>query len=76
MGKIAKGKASCEGVTWFSQLADKSKLINQYVLFASCSNPCVVKSTKVHLYWCMRNCDGTAANLQFKILNIINHYQV
>ena len=23
----------------------------------------IVKCTKVHLYWCMRNCDGTAEDL-------------
>ena len=31
-----------------------------YFMLALCSNPCIVKSTKVHLYWCMRSCDGTA----------------
>lgn len=30
MGKIAKGKVSCKDVTWFPQLADKSKLVNKY----------------------------------------------
>lgn len=33
-------------------------------------------STKTHMYWCMKNCDGNAAKLQENILNIVQHYSV
>ena len=34
------------------------------------------KSTKVHLYWCMKNCALDPDNLRKQILNISQHYQV
>ena len=34
------------------------------------------KSTKTHLYWAMKTCDGTGDDLQRWIMNIIQHYQV
>lgn len=34
------------------------------------------KSTKVHLYWCMKNCAQDPDNLRKQILNISQHYQV
>ena len=33
-------------------------------------------STKRHLYWAMKNCNGNADELQKSILNISKHYQV
>ncbi|XP_064382205.1 uncharacterized protein LOC135331087 [Halichondria panicea] len=33
------------------------------------------KSTKVHLYYCMKNCEQSADNLRKNILNIVKHYQ-
>ena len=33
-------------------------------------------STKRHLYWAMKNCNGNADELRKSILNIIRHYQV
>ena len=34
------------------------------------------RSTKIHLYYCMKNSGGDAEVLQSKILSIVNHYQV
>jgi hypothetical protein len=34
------------------------------------------RSTKTHLYWAMKNCDGTGSDLQKRIMNIIPHYQL
>lgn len=33
------------------------------------------KATKTHVYWAMRNNDGTAAGFQQYLLNIVDHYQ-
>ncbi|KAL5479233.1 hypothetical protein EMCRGX_G022729 [Ephydatia muelleri] len=34
-----------------------------------------MKSTKTHLYWCMKNCTGNADDLHVMIMNISRHYQ-
>ncbi len=34
------------------------------------------KSTKVHLYYCMKNCNGSPDILRADILNIVEHYKV
>ncbi|KAL5517981.1 hypothetical protein EMCRGX_G003639 [Ephydatia muelleri] len=34
-----------------------------------------MKSTKTHLYWCMKNCTGNADDLRVMIMNISRHYQ-
>ena len=34
------------------------------------------RSTKVHLYWCMRNCGGNPNRLRAMIMNISKHFQV
>ena len=33
-------------------------------------------STKTHIYWSMKNCDGNAEELEACILNIVKHYRV
>ncbi|XP_068754196.1 uncharacterized protein [Montipora capricornis] len=33
------------------------------------------KATKTHFYWAMRNNDGTAAEFQQYLLNVVDHYQ-
>eukprot|EP00731_Ephydatia_muelleri_P029616 Em0021g139a len=33
------------------------------------------RTTKVHLYWCMRNCDGDPDRLRAMIMNISKHFQ-
>ena len=38
--------------------------------------PSLGKSTKVHLYWAMKNCDGSPDDLQLKIMNTSKHDQV
>ena len=40
---------------------------------------CIGKSTKVHLYWAMKNCDSSPEvrlDLRQKIMNTSKHYQV
>jgi hypothetical protein len=32
-------------------------------------------STKRHLYWCMKNCNGSPEDRKASIMNISNHYQ-
>ena len=34
------------------------------------------RCTKVHLYWCMRNCGGNPVRLRAMIMNISKHFQV
>ena len=34
------------------------------------------RCTKVHLYWCMRNCGGNPDSLRAMIMNISKHFQV
>ena len=34
------------------------------------------KSTKVHLYYCMKNCDQSPTKLKENTMNIVSHYQV
>ena len=34
------------------------------------------RNTKVHLYYCMKNCDQSPTKLRENILNIVSHYQV
>ena len=36
----------------------------------------VGKSTKTHLYWCMKNAGGDPTELRRLIMNISQHYQV
>lgn len=77
MTKIAQGAARSEGVTWFSQLRDKRKLYNYSMVLCNLHLTIYTgKGTKTHLYWCMRNCDGSPDNLRASIMNISKHYQV
>jgi predicted ferric reductase len=34
------------------------------------------KSTKVHLYYCMKNCSNSGDTLRSSIMNIVEHYKV
>ena len=36
----------------------------------------VGKSTKTHLYYCMKNCENSPTKLRSSITNIVQHYQV
>ena len=79
MNKIAQGPAYKEGTTWFHQLSDKRVLMlmfNFNVQLATYIVEHAGKSTKTHLYWAMKNCDGTSDNLRRRIMNITKHYQV
>lgn len=77
MKKIAHGRVREEGKVWFGELADK----RTFVSFLYCEHfkkhiVSTERSTKVHLYYCMKNCGGSASKLQASILNIVQHYQV
>ena len=48
-----------------------------YIIHAiSCECNYAGKSTKTHLYWCMKHANGDAEVLRESILNISRHYQV
>ena len=81
MKKVAQGAKKREGVTWFTDLSDKSTYsflipIFVHIHVQSYFHCFIVKSTKVHLYWAMKNCCGTKEDLQKRVLNISKHYQV
>ena len=64
-----------EGKVWFTQLRDKRTLFGLLcvvLIFVLCSE----RSSKVHLYYCMKNCGGSPELLRESILNICEHYQV
>ena len=67
MGTVAQ-----RGKTWFPKLADKSKYLFTLALFKLVLG----KSTKTHLYWCMKNAGGDPGILRARVLNISKHYQV
>ena len=73
--KICCGLARARDVTWFTELSDKGMLpleiivINETICYSA-------RSTKVHLYWCMRNCGGNPDRLRAMIMNISKHFQV
>lgn len=82
--KIAQGANKWEGVNWFRELSDKRKCMNLHVcgvyghvhVYTCECEPCAGRSTKVHLYWAMKNCNGSPENLRQKILNTSSHYEV
>ena len=49
--------------------------IYRHVQCTACVLYSTGRSTKTHLYWAMKNCDGTGSDLQKQIMNIIPHYQ-
>ena len=73
MSKIAVGTKKNMGKTWFPELSDKRWLL---VTITIKIINILGKSTKVHLYYCMKNCERSADKLRSNILNIITHYQV
>ena len=82
--KISQGANKWEGVNWFQQLSDKRqptclqlKYMQKCVcglILCTCIH--VGKSTKVHMYWAMKNCDSSSEDLRQKIMNTSKHYQV
>ena len=36
----------------------------------------IVKCTKTHIYYAMKNCNGDAEELKRYIVNIVDHYQI
>ena len=55
--------------TWFTELS-------MYILIKNGISGYSAKCTKVHLYWCMRNCGGNPVRLRAMIMNISKHFQV
>ena len=76
MKEIACGKT--EGKSWFVELSDKFNVSLQL----TCESQTQLlymylgKSTKVYLYYYMKNCTQSPTKLRESILNIVNHYQV
>lgn len=81
--KVCRGAVRGRDVTWFTQLSDKgacvfmSLLLHAIVLLLCTFPTCIIaKSTKTHLYWCMKNCNGNPAVLRARIMGISKHFQV
>lgn len=70
MKAIAEGAAKHARTKWFPELSDKCK--KWFVFYQT---PLIGKSTKTHLYYCMKNSDGCPDTLQSSIDNIVQHYQ-
>ena len=71
--KVGQGEVKDEGKVWFGQLRNKSRIyclcrINIYYIYAE-------RSSKVHLYYCMKNCGQSPDKLRDTILNLIQHYR-
>ena len=76
MKKVSTGTKKNVGKTWFAELSDKRMfLINMTPLIILLLH-LLGKSTKVHLYYCMKNCAQSASHLRNSTLNIVQHYQV
>ena len=73
--KVSTGLVSMRNKKWFPQLADK-RTVFPLVFFTLINALSLGRSTKIHLYWCMKTCDGSATDLQLRICNISHHYQV
>ena len=59
--------------TWFTELSDKGMyFLDIWNGISGYSARC----TKVHLYWCMRNCGGNPVRLSAMIMNISKQFQV
>lgn len=74
--KICQGAQKWEGVHWWRELADKRKDTFYQLLCILCVIESIGKSTKVHLYWAMRNSNGSPEDLRHNIMNTSKHYQV
>ena len=63
MRKICAGTVRNRDKTWFSELSDKAVcvVIWKYKFTIFCH---LARTTKVHLYWCMKNCDGDPDRLR------------
>ena len=73
MKKVAEGKVKDEGKVWFKELRDKRMLFYTNFDFFFCL---LERSTKVHLYYCMKNCGRSPDRLREMIFKIVKHYQV
>ena len=74
--KVTQGLVRDRGKVWFPELSDKCKnlLIKLSCTLVRCA--LIGRSIKIHLYWAMKNCGGSAEKLKEIIMNIPNHCQV
>ena len=77
--KISCGTKKTKENSWFVELSDKCKCSVYLLVSYSIDIHVHVhlgKSTKVHLYYCMKNCAQSPMKLRENILNIVEHYHV
>ena len=70
MKNVGQGKVKDEGKVWFKELQDKRTLFGLLcvvLIFVLCSE----RSSKVHLYYCMKNCSGSPEQLRESIMNYL-----
>ena len=71
---ICAGTVRTRDRTWFTELSDKGMYFVDILIKNGISG--YSACTKVHLYWCMRNCGGNPDRLCAMIMNISKHFQV
>ena len=76
--KVAGGKMKDDGKVWFKELRDKRMLFlyKPFEISIIFSFYLLERSTKVHLYYSMKNCGGSPDRLREMILKIVKQYQV
>ena len=72
---ICAGMVRTRDRTWFTELSDKGMYFLD-ILIKNGISGYSARCTKVHLYWCMRNCGGNPDRLRAMIMNISKHFQV
>ncbi|KAL5500039.1 hypothetical protein EMCRGX_G011532 [Ephydatia muelleri] len=70
---ICAGTVRTRDRTWFTELSDKGMYFLDILIKNGISG--YLACTKVHLYWCMRNCGGNPDRLRAMIMNISKHFQ-
>ena len=73
--RICAGTVCTRDRTWFTELSDKGMYFLDILIIHGISGYSA-RCTKVHLYWCMRNCGGNPDCLCAMIVNISKHFQV
>ena len=72
---VCAGTVRTRDRTWFTELSDKGMYFLD-ILIKNGISGYSARCTKVHLYWCMRNCGGNPVRLRAMIMNISKHFQV
>ena len=73
--KICAGPVSAKDKIWFPELLDKGMFSLEIFTINGISHHSA-RSTKVHLYWCMKNCGSNPDHLSAMIMNISKHFQI